>query len=496
MICVCVAHGRHKRTIAEHRYLAERGIRLVELRVDHIRSQLSIKRLLADRPCPCIITCRRQQDGGQWTGSDAAREMILRTAIVEGADYVDLEEDIAGKIPRYGKTKRIISYHNFREMPDDIHEIHARMRQLDPDIIKLATMTHHPSDNVRMLRLIKDSPIPTVGICMGEIGTPTRILGGKFGAPFTYASFHAERTIAPGQVGYAEMRDVYRHDSIGPETEVYGLIADPVAQNTSPLLHNLGFADAGMNKVFVPFRVPRDELAEFIRESAELGIKGLAVDIPHKDDILKHLSKADGIVRSIGAANTLVFDGREIVGYSTDFRGFQDALDTVFHEEERGRPLVGRVALILGAGGISKAIAYSLKRRDADVVLTSRTHERALLLAEKLRCRTVQWYERTKIEPDILVNATPIGAHPNVDESPIDPKYLRRGMVVVDTVSNPEQTLLIKTAREVGCRTVTGIEVAVRNVAGQFEHFTGRPGPVDLMRTALQRAIGPAKWDD
>ena len=496
MICVCIGRGRHKHMIAEHRYLAEQGVQLVELRADYIRTRLSLKRLLTDRPCPCIITCRRQQDGGQWADTEQARQMVLRTAIVEGTDYIDLEEDIAGGIPRYGKTKRIISYHNFRDTPDDLYEIHQRMCKLDPDIVKLATLTHRPSDNVRMLRLVKDAQVPTIGICMGEIGTPTRILGGKFGAPFAYASFHPERTLAPGQVGYTAMRDVYRYDSIGPDTEVYGVIADPVAQNISPLLHNMAFGQAGLNKVFVPFRVPRDDLAEFIRECPELDIKGLAVDIPHKDDVLKQLSKADGVVRNIGAANTLLFDNREIVGYNTDFRGFQDALDTVFHEDERGRPLVGRVCLVLGAGGISKAIAHSLKRRDADVVLTSRTHERALVLAEKFRCRTVQWYERTKVEPDILINATPLGMHPNVDETPIDAKYLRRGMIVVDTVYNPEQTLLIKQAREVGCRVVTGIECAVRNAVLQHEHFTGQPGPVEVMRTALKRAIGPAKWNE
>lgn len=496
MICVCIGRGRHKHILAEHRFLAEQGVPLVELRVDYIRSRLSLKRLLTDRPCPCIITCRRQQDGGQWVDSEPARITALRTAIVEGADYVDLEEDIAKDIPRYGKTKRIISYHNFRETPDDLYEIHQRMCGLDPDIIKIATLTHRPSDNVRMLRLMQESKVPTIGICMGEIGTPTRILAGKFGAPFTYASFHHERSLAPGQVSYQEMQGVYRYDGIGPQTEVYGVIADPVAQNMSPLLHNVAFGHLGLNKVLVPFRVPRDDLAEFIRECPELGIKGLSVNIPHKDDVLKYLSKADGVVRNIGSANTVLFDGREVVGYNTDFRGFQDALDTVFHEEEQGRPLVGRVAMVLGAGGISKAIAHSLKRRDADVVLSSRTHERALVLAEKFRCRTVQWYERTKVEPDILINATPVGMHPNLDESPLDAKYLRRGMIVVDTVYNPEQTLLVKQAREVGCRVVTGIEVMVREAALQFEHYTGQTAPVDLMRTAVRRAIGPARWQD
>jgi 3-dehydroquinate dehydratase/shikimate dehydrogenase len=496
MICVCIGRGRHKHMMAEHRYLAEQNVKLVELRVDFIRSRLDIKRLLMDRPCPCIVTCRREQDGGHWDDSEESRLRVLRTAIVEGADYVDLEEDVAGQIPRYGKTKRIVSYHNFRDTPDELYEIHKRLASLDADIVKIATLTHRPSDNLRMLRLIRESEIPTIGICMGEIGVPTRILAGKFGAPFTYATFHHERKLAPGQISYTQMRDIYRYEEINADTEVYGVIADPVSQSMSPLVINVGFGHHGLNKVFVPFRIPRDELAEFMRECWELEIKGLSVGIPHKEEMLRHLSKADGVVRGIGAANTVLLEGRETVGFNTDYRGFLDGLDGVFHESERGMSLAGRSALILGAGGISKAIAYGLKRRDADIIVSSRTYERSLLFAEKFRCRTVQWYERMKVEPEILINATPVGMHPNVDETPMDPKYLRRGMIVVDTVSNPEQTLLVKQAREQNCRVVTGIDIFISQAALQYEHFTGQKAPIDLMGTTLRRAIGPAQWQD
>jgi len=123
--------------------------------------------------------------------------MMLREAIALGADYVDLEEDIAGKVPRYGKTKRIVSHHNFRNTPDDLDALHASMLEHDPDVVKIATMAQKPTDNVRMLELVKNAKIPTVGMCMGDIGTPSRILGAKFGAPFTYATFHHERTLAP-----------------------------------------------------------------------------------------------------------------------------------------------------------------------------------------------------------------------------------------------------------------------------------------------------------
>ena len=137
--------------------------------------------------------------------------MLLRAAIADGVEYVDLEADIADDIPRYGKTKRIVSLHNFRETPENLEEIHARLASLDADIVKIATMANDPHDNVRMLQLVRQSKIPTVGICMGEIGTPSRILAGKFGAPFTYSTFatsgpwHRAAEFSPDE-GYLPLR--------------------------------------------------------------------------------------------------------------------------------------------------------------------------------------------------------------------------------------------------------------------------------------------------
>ena len=202
MICVSIARGRHKHVMAEHRHLVEQGAELVEIRLDYIRRQINLKRLLRDRGCPVIATCRRADDQGKWEGSEESRLMLLRAAIAEGVEYVDLEADIADGIPRYGKTKRIISMHNFRETPENLEEIHARLANHDADIVKIATMANDPHDNVRMLQLVRDSQVPTIGICMGEIGTPSRILASKFGAPFTYSTFHHERTLAPGQLSF------------------------------------------------------------------------------------------------------------------------------------------------------------------------------------------------------------------------------------------------------------------------------------------------------
>ena len=144
------------------------------------------------------------------------------------------------RFPRFGRTKRIISLHDFRKTPDNLDEIHRRLCELDPDIVKICTMANHPHDNLRMLELTRRSKVPTVGLCMGDIGIPTRILAGKFGAPFTYATFHHERVLAPGQLSFQQMTEIYHYDQIDADTEVYGVIADPVGHSLSPLIHNVG----------------------------------------------------------------------------------------------------------------------------------------------------------------------------------------------------------------------------------------------------------------
>src|SRR5689334_18600472 len=130
MICVSIARGRHRHMIAEHRHLVQQGAKLVELRLDYINGEVNLRRLLADRPSPVVITCRRPHDGGKFAGTEEQRQMLLRSAIAEGVDYVDLEEDVAGLIPRFGKTKRIVSLHDYRKTPDNLEEIHARLASL------------------------------------------------------------------------------------------------------------------------------------------------------------------------------------------------------------------------------------------------------------------------------------------------------------------------------------------------------------------------------
>lgn len=495
MICVAIGRSRHKHILAEHRHLVEQGAKLVELRLDYLTSKINIRRLLAeqsDLDCQIIITCRRLEDGGKWTGSEEARQLVLREAIAEGVDYVDIEEDIASQIPRFGKTKRIISYHNFRKTPEDLRQLHHDMSELDPDIIKIASMANDPHDNLRMLEMMQESEIPTIGMCMGDVGTPSRILAGKFGAPFTYATFHHERTLAPGQLSFQQMNEIYRYEHIGPDTKVYGVIADPVGHSLSPHVHNAAFADCGINAVYCPFRVPADDLEQFMEDAPRLGVRGLSVTIPHKEAIAKYLTKVDPAVKSIAAVNTVVFDGSEVIGYNTDYNAAMDCLEHSLGEiGAKPSPLKNHRALVPGAGGVARPIVYGLKSRGALVTIASRTKQRADRLAAAFDCKAIEWEARQRAQCDILINCTPIGMHPNVDESPVSKTFLKPSILVFDTVYNPESTLLVKDARSRNCEVITGVEMFVRQARLQFYLFTRQEAPPGLMRDVLKKAIGP-----
>jgi 3-dehydroquinate dehydratase/shikimate dehydrogenase len=416
--------------------------------------------------------------------------MVLRTAIVSGADYVDLEDDIAKSVPRYGKTKRIISHHDFQQTPDDLEEVWARMSELNPDIIKLVTTANSPSDCIRLLKLVSSAKIPTIGFCMGEFGILSRILCGKYGAPFTYAAFSAEREIAPGQLTFQQMKDLYRFDEINRDTKVFGVLGDPIGHSLSPVLHNSAMQKIGFNGVYVPIRVTRDQLPAMLDDFQWLDMQGYSVTIPHKEAVLAKYPKCEEIVSQIGAANTLF---RTPEGWQSDNTDFSAALESLQLALPQGDSLDGKRILMLGAGGVARAIGLGVTRRGAALTIASRSSDRSKALAESLQCRQISWENRGSEYADILINCTPVGMSPAVNETPFQSNWLRDDMIVFDTIYNPENTLLLKEAREHRCRTVSGVEMFVRQAAAQFTRFTGQPAPLEMLKETLRTSISAAK---
>lgn len=481
--------------ISEHIKLAEDGVRLVELRLDFLRRSPDLGRLLPNRPTAVIVTARRKEDGGLWNGSEESRLRLLRSAIVEGANYVDLEIDTAKLIPRYGKTRRIISYHNFEETPNELDNIFQVMKACDPDIIKIATTPKKISDVFRMIDFVRrmnrqGRKIPVVGFCMTEMGLPSRILSRKFGSPLGYATFSEKRILAPGILYYKTLRDLYQFDQINPETEVFGVVADPIAHSLSPLIHNASFKANGMNRIYVPFHVVPDDLDDFMEHAPEIGVRGLSVTIPHKTAVIHDLNQLDPAVEDINACNTILFDGEKRFGYNTDYLASVLCIETAMGRRPgQASPLEGKKALILGAGGAGKAIAYGLKEKGAHVTISDVNDEIAEKLASQYQCDFCPWAMRQSYVVQILANCTPVGMFPNVNEMPIDRDALRGGMFVFDVVYNPENTFLLRQARDKGCTVISGLEMFIGQACLQFKLFTGEKASAKLMRQLLKNAL-------
>ncbi len=511
-ICVVIGRTRHKMVQIEIQEAAKQGAGFLELRLDFLAKAPDFKRLLENKRCTMAATVRRPQDGGRWSGSEEARLALLRQAIVAGFDWVDLETDIADDIRRFKDVKRIISYHNMREVPADLEKIYQRMCSQDGDVVKLAMRAQHPKDNVRVLQLLKNAQRPTVAFCIGDLGLPSRILGAKFGAPFTYAAFNKERGIAPGLPSFQEMKRLYFYDRINSQTKVFGVIGDPVAHSLSPLIHNLAFRQVGINAVYVPFRVPRPELADSLKAFMGIPVQGYSVTIPHKEEAAILAKHKDESVERAKAANTLVRSGDDFSSYNTDYQGIIETLrtylpttpinpemlppKTIQTSLPEPASLQSKVVLVLGAGGIGRAVAHALRAEGALVIVSNRTSERASVLAEEIGGRFVEWQGRHSVLCDVVINCTSVGMHPDIDATPLHPSYLKPGLVVFDTVYTPETTLLVKEARARGCQVITGVELFVRQAAQQFKLFTQQEAPIELMRRAVKRALSPVALRD
>ncbi|HMO34602.1 MAG TPA: shikimate dehydrogenase [Gemmatales bacterium] len=491
MICVSIGRTRHKMMIMECQMAQEAGAQMIELRLDFLSRAIDLKRLLAIKRVPMLATIRRREDGGRWSKSEDERQMLMRLAIVGGFDWVDIETDIAEKIKRFGQVKRIVSYHNPREIPKNLEEIFGKMHHQDADVLKVAVKIDRPQDMWRVMRLMKHGKKPTIAIAMGDYGLPTRILGARYGSPFTYAAYNKERGIAPGMFSFDEMKDIYHYDKINKETKVFAVIGDPIAHSMSPIAHNAAFQHLGMNAVYVPMQVPKDSFIDTIQMMAKVPISGYSVTMPHKEIVHDFADHRDDIVKACKAGNTLVPRSDGFHAYNTDYPAALSALRAAMADLESGDSVHGRQVLILGAGGTARTLAHGLHKEGALVIIANRSLEAALGLADEIGCRAVDWNARNAQHCEIIINCTPVGQHPNVDESPLHPSVFRPGLTVMDCVYNPETTMMIREARDRGCKTVTGVEMFIRQAAEQFKLFTGQNAPVDAMLKAVRQVISP-----
>ncbi len=524
---------------------AKRGATIVEWRVDalaHTDNALeSIALLVKNCPLPCIVTIRCAAEGGDFVGKESARlELLIAVCKLNvPPSYIDLElaafqasadfqkQFVAAK----SSTRLILSAHDFESRPTDLSKRVAAMWN-EPlcAVAKIAWRARSVRDNLEAFELLRNQSKPTIALCMGPFGIPSRVLAPKFGGFLTYARPDGEMGTAPGQLTVEELTHVYPFQNITQATKIFAVAGWPVEHSLSPLLHNAAFAATQFNGAYVPLAIPPEwehfkaSLGE-MSASPILNLRGVSVTIPHKEHALRWCKQQAGgtdvVSEWCGAANTIVFYGNGSMHvFNTDAPaavaalavalGMNDhvsaalasghaienagtlpkilivAADKNSEESQTLHQWRQQHVLVLGAGGAARAVIAGLALTGAHVTIANRTHDKAAQLAKLFHARAIHGSHQSRVEAVALehiaahsftaiVNCTSAGMSGSGAES-IDPLpavfEIQTGMIVMDTVYRPRETPLLQRARAAGAVIVDGTEMFLRQAALQFELFT------------------------
>jgi shikimate dehydrogenase len=272
---------------------------------------------------------------------------------------------------------------------------------------------------------------------------------------------------------------------IDSQTELYGVIGNPVRHSLSPILHNGAFRRMGLNAVYLTFEVRN--LKEAIEGIRGLDIRGVSVTLPFKTSAIPFLDEVEDVAGKIKAVNTISNEKGVLIGYNTDWWGAMKTL-------EEKTDLEGKKVLLLGAGGTARAIGFGLKERDCELIISNRSPEKGEALAEELECNhlplsSLVGMKEGRFDADILINATSVGMFPHDEESPLPKEILKERMIVMDIVYQPLRTKLLREAEEKGCQTIDGLGMLVHQGIAQIEIWTGRRVEVEPIKDDLHRAL-------
>jgi 3-dehydroquinate dehydratase / shikimate dehydrogenase len=441
---------------------------LVELRLDVV-DEPDVAGALANRRTPVIVTCRAKWEGGHFEGSELERRRILDCAVQLGAEYVDVEFKAGFArelIASTGGKRIVVSTHDFEGVPEDLIDRVRSMRGMGAEVVKVSVMARSLADNLRLLQLERMPNTALIG--MGPAGIPTRVLAAHFHSCWSYAGDGH----APGMIAASRMLEEFRFRDVTDRTQVYGVVGSPLSHSISPAMHNAAFRAAGADAVYLPLVASSAE--DFTMFATALDVRGASITIPYKVDLFQRADDVDDLSRKAGAVNTYRRNGEHWEARNTDVSGFL-------------APLNGRIdlrrarAAILGTGGAARAVAVALESAGSAVRVYGRNQSKADVVARivggagaVLPVTPGSW--------DLLVNTTPVGMFPNIEDTPFAGPF--DGKVVYDLVYNPAETRLLKAAAAAGCEVIGGLDMLVAQAEDQSGWWLGRRPPAGLMREA------------
>jgi 3-dehydroquinate dehydratase/shikimate dehydrogenase len=453
---------------------------LFEIRADLVLD-LDLLTLLRARRKPLLLTCLPVAEGGRWQDHDPQRRLTLLEGIKRGFDYVDVDFRSSYLDVMMEKSGRglIVSYHDLTGTPADLDALYTRMADCGADVVKIAVSARSVADVGRLLafasRVAAGSGPPLIPLAMGPLGIITRVVAGRYRAPFTYAAAAEGAEAAPGQLPAVVMADMYRVRNVTPATRVYGVLGSEAARSLSPMLHNRAFKARQLDAVYVPLQA--EALEPFVQWLPALDLAGFSVTRPYKVAIVPHLDAVEEAAAVCGSVNTVTLRNGALQGATTDGAGVLIPL-------RKRTEVKAKSVVIVGAGGAARAAALALRRTGARVTILGRDLAKAAASAQAAGCAHGALKDLATYPWDILINATPLGSASARDLTPVPARFHRAGTIAFDMVYDPLATRFLREAQAAGCTIIDGLEMLLAQAIVQFEAWTELEAPVDEMKAA------------
>jgi 3-dehydroquinate dehydratase / shikimate dehydrogenase len=487
MICISIAQASRRMALADI-LNASRQCDLIEIRLDCFEKAPDIAELLANKPRPVIMSCRRHKDGGEWRGSEEERLTLLRQCIVAKADYVEIEMDVADQIRKFPPAKRVITYTDLQETPRDIAEIYTECQSKSPDVIKLMMNARTPEEAWPLLQIAARQTIPTVVLGIGKPGVMLSVLGKKIGAPWTYAALEKGMEAYPGQPSVRELRDIFHYDSIQKSTRFLGVTGFGEEEAAKVAAFNALFARQQSALRCLPLGLGSLPIFRKIMDAVKMA--GVSVDRDHQEAAAGFATKLSPAAETAQAVDLLVPGDQGWTGHNTASAAIVAALESALAEKTpSAKPLQGRILMLVGVNGLARALGFAARERDARIIVASHRKEAAHQLAQALECRYVQWEALYSTMHDAVVvcddERDQVKSKSAAGEAGLHPGYLKASMVVMDlTAARP--TAFLRAAKLRGCGVVLPGQILPEQLAVQANLVTGQAADIMHIRESLR----------
>ncbi len=474
---ICISVTPESRTLAPADLLnASRQGDLIELCLDHFLREPNVGELIKLVDKPILVSCRRPRDGGHWQGTEQQRMALLRNAIVAEPAYVELDLDIAPKIPRFGKTQRVISFTSLNRPLGKIDDIFEQCWQAKADVVKVTWPTENLDAAWPLLAAVTQKrELPVVGFGIGASGVTFSLLGKRYGSPWIYAALERGMEAFEGQPTVFDLNENFRLAEIDNKTQFFGIVSACRAENAVARVFNAAFAGLGKNVRCLPL-IPGD-ISRLPRMLSTLRINGLIADPLHADHLVEITSPESQLLQQSGYADLLMQKTDGWKSSASIFRAIEEAAQSAGRSDGwQGRGAV----LVCGHSPLAKAMAGHFASLGAAVSLACPSDNAAATASRQMNVRQTPWNAVHDLRFDTLCLAD-AGLQSGVAKGQLNPGILRERMAVIDLTAYPRDSPFADECTARGACLISGSQIFRAQMQIQFRALTGRDLPAEAL---------------